>query len=77
MRRRVSFKPSATWWWSGSDQTSDNEGSIDDDKSNSSPDNTKSQPAERFEDIPVEDEEGEFDEDVRNVTEPVRKKAQL
>lgn len=77
MRRRVSLKPSTIGWWSGSDQTSDDEGSIDDDQCNSTPDNTKSQPAKRFEDVPVEDEEGEFDEDVRNVTEPVRKKAQL
>lgn len=76
MRPRVSRKPSTTWWWSASDQTSDNEGSVDDNKSNGTPDDTKSQPAERFEDIPVEDEEGKFDEDVRNVTEPT-KKAQL
>lgn len=75
MRSRVSLKPITTWWWGVPDQDNDNEASVDDDKTNSPQDYTKSQPAERFENIPEENEEGEFDEDVRNVTEPVRKKA--
>jgi len=73
MRRRVSLKPNTTWRWGVPDQSSDNEGSVDDDKSNSTPNHTKSQPAKRFDDIPEEDEEGEFDEDVRNVSYPVGK----
>ena len=71
------LKPATTWWWNGSDETSDDEGSIDNDNNSSATDDTELQPAKRVKDVPVEDEKGEFDENVSNIAEPVRDKAQL
>ena len=66
-----------TWWWNCSNQTSDGAGTIYADNNSSAADDTKLQPAKRFKDGPVEDEKGEFDENVSNIAEPVRDKAQL
>ena len=77
MRRFPILKPAMTWWWYGSDETSDSEGTIDGNNNSSAADDTELQPAKRAKDVPVEDEKGEFDENVSDIAEPVRDKAQL
>lgn len=60
-----------------SDQTSKGEANIKAGNDNCTAKDTEFEPAERFEDVPVEDEECKFDVDVRDVSEPVRYVAQL
>lgn len=66
-----------TWLWDGSNQNGDDESDVDDGKSNSTSNNTNSKPAERLEDVPVDDEKGGFDKEIRNHTKPFAQKDQL
>ena len=64
------FNPTMPWSWSVSDYHNQGADKVKSDNNNCTTNDTKFQPAEGFENDPIEDEEGEFDEDVRNITEP-------
>ena len=62
---------------SSSDRHSEGATNVHADDHNRTADSKEFEPAERFENIPIEDEEGQFDENVRDIMEPVRDIGQL
>ena len=62
---------------SSSDRHSEGAANVHANDHNRTADGKEFEPAERFENIPIEDEEGQFDKNVRDVMEPVRNIGQL